>query len=67
MKKTFYEYNFAKTINVLTKEELHSLSKKCPYLALFWSAFSRIWNEYREILRKKVPIIDIWQDPKYTA
>ena len=67
MKKTFYKYNFAKTIYVLTKEELQSLCKKCPYLEFFWSAFSCIWNEYREILRKKVPVIDIWQDPKYTA
>ena len=22
---------------------------KCPYLGLFWSAFSRIWTEYGEI------------------
>ena len=26
-----------------------SLHKKCPYLGLFWSVFSRIWSEYREI------------------
>ena len=29
----------------------HSLRKKCPYSELFWSAFSRIRTEYREILR----------------
>ena len=28
-----------------------SLRKMCPYLELFWSASSRIWTEYREILR----------------
>ena len=27
------------------------LRKRCSYLELFWSAFSRIQNEYREILR----------------
>ena len=28
---------------------LPSLHKKCPYLELFWSVFSRIWTEYGEI------------------
>ena len=28
-----------------------ALRKKCPYSELFWSAFSRIRSEYREILR----------------
>ena len=28
-----------------------SLHKKCPYSELFWSGFSRIWNEYEEIRR----------------
>ena len=27
-----------------------TLRKKCPYSELFWSAFSRIWTEYGEIL-----------------
>ena len=27
------------------------LIEKCPYSELFWSAFSRIWTEYGEILR----------------
>ena len=27
------------------------MSKKCPYSEGFWSAFSRIWAEYGEILR----------------
>ena len=26
------------------------LCKKCPYLEFFWSAFSRIWAKYGEIL-----------------
>ena len=26
-----------------------ALHEKCSYLALFWSGFSRIWTEYREI------------------
>ena len=25
------------------------LRKKCPYLKLFWSSFSRIWTEYGDI------------------
>ena len=28
-----------------------ALCEKCPYSELFWSAFSRIWTEYGEILR----------------
>ena len=28
------------------------LRKKCPYLEFFWSVFSRIWTEYRDLLRK---------------
>ena len=27
-----------------------TLHEKCPYSELFWSAFSRIWTEYGEIL-----------------
>ena len=26
---------------------------KCPYLEFFWSVYSRIWNEYGEILQSK--------------
>ena len=28
-----------------------ALSEKCPYSELLWSAFSRIWTAYGEILR----------------
>ena len=28
---------------------MQTVRKKCPYLELFWSAFSRIWTEYGEI------------------
>ena len=28
-----------------------TLSEKCPYWGLFWSLFSRVLAEYREILR----------------
>ena len=34
-----------------TKHKRYPLSKKCPYSELFWSAFSRIWTEYGEMLR----------------
>ena len=36
----------------------HSLRKKCPYLELFWSVFSRIRTEYREILR--ISAYSVW-------
>ena len=26
-----------------------ALRKKCPYLELIWSVFSRIWTEYQKI------------------
>ena len=29
-----------------------TLRKKCPYSEFFWSAFSRIWTEYRDLPRK---------------
>ena len=28
-----------------------TLREKCLYSEIFWSVFSRIWSEYREILR----------------
>ena len=28
------------------------LREKCPYLEIFWSVYSRIWIEYRELLCK---------------
>ena len=30
---------------------IRPVSLPCPYSELFWSAFSRIWTEYGEILR----------------
>ena len=27
----------------------YTKSRKCPYSELFWSVFSRLWNEYGEI------------------
>ena len=36
----------------------HSLRKKCPYLELFWSVFSRIRTEYGEILR--ISAYSVW-------
>ena len=37
----------------LVKVILHSLRKKCPYSRLFWSVFSHIRTEYREIRSKE--------------
>ena len=40
------------------KEKIHgsflyrvNMREKCAYSKLFWFAFSRIWTEYRDILR----------------
>ena len=35
----------------MTLDDKKSLHEKCPYLELFWSAFSRIRTEFREIFR----------------
>ena len=37
--------------NLQEESEFYTLPKKCPYLALFKSAFSRIRTEYGEILQ----------------
>ena len=38
----------------LTNKKLSavSLREKCPKTEFFWSVFSRIWIEYRDLLRK---------------
>ena len=38
-------------ISVQCSKTFDSLRGKCPYLELFWSSLSRIWNEYAETLR----------------
>ena len=37
--------------NLQEESEFYTLPKKCPYLELFKSAFSRIRTEYGEILQ----------------
>ena len=37
--------------NLQEESEFYTLPKKCPYLELFRSAFSRIRTEYGEILQ----------------
>ena len=39
------------------------LLKKCLQLELFWSAFSRIWTEYCEILRIQRLFMLCWTEP----
>ena len=36
--------------SIISERPCYSLRKNCPYLELFWSAFSRIGTDYREIL-----------------
>ena len=38
------------------------LHEKCPYSELLWSAFSRIWTEYGEILRISPYSAQFWQN-----
>ena len=33
----------------------------CPYSELFWSVFSRIWTEYREIRSISPYSVQIWE------
>ena len=44
---------FTINLNEISKKYVaifrRALREKCPYLELFWSAFSRIRTEYREI------------------
>ena len=48
------EHFFSKTVNWNPAKMSHrqifsikmTLSEKCPYSELFWSAFSRIWTKY---------------------
>ena len=44
---------FTINLNYISKEYVailrRALRDKCPYSELFWSAFSCIWTEYREI------------------
>ena len=40
----------------------YTLRKKCPYLELFWSTFSRIRTEYREILRISPYSVRMWEN-----
>ena len=34
----------------------------CPYSELFWSVFSRIWTEYREIQSISPYSVQIWEN-----
>ena len=31
-----------------------TLREKCPNTEFFWSAFFRVWTEYRDLLRKSL-------------
>ena len=42
--------------------EQPSLRKKCPYLELFWSAFSHIWTEYGEIQSISPYSVWMWEN-----
>ena len=47
-----------KHIIIRTKYEWKcTLRKRCPYLELFWSVFSRIWTEYREKIAFELSIV----------
>ena len=56
-------FKFSQTIsierNLLNR---FTLRKKCPYLELFWSVFSRIRTEYGEILRTSPYLVRILEN-----
>ena len=39
-----------------------TLHEKCPYLEFFWSVFSRIWTEYREIQSTSQLLVQMWEN-----
>ena len=45
-----------------TKFVVLALRKKCPYLELFWSVFSRIRTEYKEILGISPYSVQMWEN-----
>ena len=38
------------------------LCEKCPCSEFFWSAFSRIWTEYRGLLCKSACSVQMWEN-----
>ena len=44
-----------------------ALCKKCPYLELLWSVFSRIWIEYGAILRISPYSVRMWENTDHHA
>ena len=45
-----------------TSEFDHCLRKKCPYLELFWSIFSRVWTDYWEVRSISPYSVEMWRD-----
>ena len=45
-----------------SKRQYQALRKKCPYSEFFWSAFSRIWTEYGEILPISPYSVQMWEN-----
>ena len=43
------------------KNSTQPLSKKCPYLELFWSVFFHVWTEYGEILHISPYSVQMWE------
>ena len=43
-------------------ESSRTLRKKCPYSEIFWSVFSSIRTEYREILRISAYSVWMWEN-----
>ena len=47
---------------LMAKDSETPLRENCPYLELLWSAFSRIWTKYGEILRICPYSIQMWKN-----
>ena len=59
------QVHYENVLNIIyckyTYQNVHTtLRKKCPYLELFWSVFSRIRTEYGEILSISPYSVQMW-------
>ena len=54
--------NLSEELGIIQFEALQILRKKCPYLELFWSAFSRIWTEFSELQSISPYSVRMWEN-----
>ena len=52
----------AKTKGLFIPTLQPTLREKCPNTEFFWSFFSRIWTEHRDLLRKYQYSVQMWEN-----